>query len=306
MTKGNCGFCGGPLTFTATGRIGKYCGKTCSNNASLQRQGKGRKFEPMSMVNKRTGERIRQENIKRLNGAHHCLACLGKIGLGSKLSARVTGLSLRQVMTLKNHFGIEAALPPSGAWWSKTRNQNLSRSRGTIAGMTIDQWQRWAWKEDLKEMRSHPDWRNHPECLKWGYAKRQRDMWRKGCPILKARMAIRSRVRKTLARYHDGTLKKADSTVALLGCSVSDFVAHIERQWKKGMTWDNHGVGKGNWNIDHIVPCSHFDLSDPVQQKACFHWSNQRPLWAVQNIARGSRASVTMPLNLQLSIQPQR
>jgi hypothetical protein len=34
------------------------------------------------------------------------------------------------------------------------------------------------------------------------------------------------------------------------------------------MTWENYGV-KG-WHIDHIKPCSSFDLTDPIQQKKMF------------------------------------
>jgi len=43
------------------------------------------------------------------------------------------------------------------------------------------------------------------------------------------------------------------------------------------MTWDS-GI-----EIDHIRPCCSFDLTDPMQQQQCFHYSNLKPLWANEN-----------------------
>lgn len=53
------------------------------------------------------------------------------------------------------------------------------------------------------------------------------------------------------------------------------------------MTWANYG--KSGWHIDHIKPCASFDLSDPDQQKACFHYSNLQPLWAFDNLSKGAK-----------------
>jgi hypothetical protein len=52
------------------------------------------------------------------------------------------------------------------------------------------------------------------------------------------------------------------------------------------MSWDNHG--KHGWHIDHIRPCASFDFSDPEQQQQCFHYSNLQPLWAGDNLSKGS------------------
>ncbi|NBT08982.1 MAG: hypothetical protein EBS98_09300, partial [Chitinophagia bacterium] len=47
--------------------------------------------------------------------------------------------------------------------------------------------------------------------------------------------------------------------------------------------------GKFGWHLDHIQPCASFDLTDPSQQKKCFHYSNIQPLWAKDNWSKGSR-----------------
>lgn len=82
---------------------------------------------------------------------------------------------------------------------------------------------------------------------------------------------------------------KTGSAIELLGCSIPDFRIYLESKFESGMTWENFGKGKDKWNIDHIMPCAIFDLTDPEHQKRCFHFSNLQPLWATQNMAKGAR-----------------
>jgi hypothetical protein len=42
-------------------------------------------------------------------------------------------------------------------------------------------------------------------------------------------------------------------------------------------------------DIDHIKPCAAFDLTDPAQQKECFHFSNLQLLWAEDNLSKGAK-----------------
>jgi hypothetical protein len=79
---------------------------------------------------------------------------------------------------------------------------------------------------------------------------------------------------------------KSESTMRLLGCTIPELFAHLESQFSAGMSWDNHG--KHGWHIDHIRPCASFDFSDPEQQQQCFHYSNLQPLWAGDNLSKGS------------------
>jgi len=71
----------------------------------------------------------------------------------------------------------------------------------------------------------------------------------------------------------------------LLGCTVEELRAHLEKQFKRGMSWSNYG----RWHIDHIRPCASFDLTDPEQQRICFHYSNLQPLWAEENMRKGAK-----------------
>lgn len=40
------------------------------------------------------------------------------------------------------------------------------------------------------------------------------------------------------------------------------------------------------YHIDHIIPCSSFDLTDPEEQKKCFHWTNLQILSAFDNMSK--------------------
>jgi hypothetical protein len=75
-----------------------------------------------------------------------------------------------------------------------------------------------------------------------------------------------------------------------IGCSLQELAGILESKFKLGMTWGNHG----SWHIDHIIPCSHFDLTQLEEQKKCFHFSNLQPLWAIENIVKSNKlASVS-------------
>lgn len=80
---------------------------------------------------------------------------------------------------------------------------------------------------------------------------------------------------------------KCSTTEELIGCSIEHLKLHLQSQFKPGMNWNNHGT-KG-WHIDHILPCARFNLNNPVEQKKCFHYTNLQPLWAKDNMAKGSK-----------------
>ena len=78
---------------------------------------------------------------------------------------------------------------------------------------------------------------------------------------------------------------KSKSTINLLGADVKKVWEHLESTFKPGMTKENHG----KWHIDHIRPCSSFDLSKPEEQAKCFHYTNLQALWAHENLSKGSK-----------------
>jgi len=98
---------------------------------------------------------------------------------------------------------------------------------------------------------------------------------------------INFRLRKKLTTTLWNNLKKQKtnkllSIIPLLGCTVDECKQYLESQFKPEMNWNNHGE---IWEIDHIKPCSSFDLTDIEQQKQCFHYTNLQPLFKTTQIA---------------------
>jgi len=79
--------------------------------------------------------------------------------------------------------------------------------------------------------------------------------------------------------------KKLSSTLKLTGCTFEQLKKYLENKFEDGMDWNNYGV----WHVDHIIPCAQFDLSNPEQQKICFHYTNLQPMWGENNMKKGSR-----------------
>lgn len=77
---------------------------------------------------------------------------------------------------------------------------------------------------------------------------------------------------------------KSGPTLRMLGMSKEEFKVYFESKFTEGMTWDAYL--KGKIHIDHIIPCSFFDLSIPQNQAICFYYKNLQPLWGSDNASK--------------------
>ena len=104
---------------------------------------------------------------------------------------------------------------------------------------------------------------------------------RQSDPAFRFSQNVRATIGTALA---NGGARKSSSSELYLGCSLDHFRRHIEAQFVDGMRWDNHG----EWHLDHVRPCASFDLTKEADRLACMHWSNWQPMWAAENIGKGS------------------
>jgi len=112
------------------------------------------------------------------------------------------------------------------------------------------------------------------------YAKKYyHTVWKKN-PNARLALNMRNRVCKLLKG-----INKSNSTMKLLGCTIEELWQHLEKKFQPGMTKENYG----EWHVDHIIACAKFDLSKSGEQDKCFHYINLQPLWALDNIKKGSR-----------------
>lgn len=99
-------------------------------------------------------------------------------------------------------------------------------------------------------------------------------------PAFKISGNLRTRIGKLVSGEN-----KSKSSMELLGCDLKFFLKWLEFQFELGMTFDNYG----EWHLDHVLPCAKFDLTNLLDQRKCFHWTNYRPAWAEDNIRKGDK-----------------
>lgn len=134
---------------------------------------------------------------------------------------------------------------------------------------------REAHKEDIRE--KNKKYREaHKEDIK-EYKKKYSEERRKTDEGYRILECLRSRLRNALK----GTNKSA-STMELVGCSIEFLRDYLENTKVEGKDYSDA-------HIDHIRPCASFDLTDPEQQRECFHYTNLQYLPAKENISKGAR-----------------
>lgn len=101
-------------------------------------------------------------------------------------------------------------------------------------------------------------------------------------PAFRILQSLRSRLYKAVKSQ--GSTHKLH-TLDILGCSIETLKKHLESLWFIGMSWENYG----QWHIDHIKPCSSFDLINPEEQKKCFNYTNLQPLWKKNNLKKWAK-----------------
>ena len=152
----------------------------------------------------------------------------------------------------------------SKKWYEKNKEIKLKKSK--------------EWVEKNKE--------RHKQLLKNWYQKNKKhvSVERKKRYEIDPNFKMRSNISRRILLALKGKCKSAN-TMKLLGANVEQVWKHLESTFKPGMTKENHG----EWHVDHIRPCSSFDLSKPEEQSKCFHYTNLQPLWAKENISKSDK-----------------
>lgn len=129
-------------------------------------------------------------------------------------------------------------------------------------------------KAKKKRYRSKPE--NHKKIIAYNTAYEKNRLEKDA--NYKLAKTLRTRINRVIK-------KKIRPGSADLGCTLEDLKQHLEKQFDVGMTWDNHG----EWELDHIIPLSLFDLTDREQfLKAC-HYTNLQPLWWQDNLTKSNK-----------------
>jgi len=80
--------------------------------------------------------------------------------------------------------------------------------------------------------------------------------------------------------------KKYKRTKDYLDYTSGQLARHLERQFAKGMSWENYG----KWHIDHITSVSELVRKGEVDMRVINCLTNLRPIWATENMAKGGKS----------------
>jgi hypothetical protein len=110
--------------------------------------------------------------------------------------------------------------------------------------------------------------------------------------------SLKYMVRSNLHTYLRRNLKssKQNSTLKYLGCSIEFLKKWFELNFDGNMTWKNRG---NYWHIDHIKPCSSFDLTNQDDIYKCYNWTNLRPLEKNENILKSDKIDIDLINNFE-------
>lgn len=82
---------------------------------------------------------------------------------------------------------------------------------------------------------------------------------------------------------------KSNSSIDLLGCNITNWKEYLQKTAIKNgyldFNIDNYSTKE--YHIDHIIPCSAFNLECSYHQKLCFNWTNTQILTSNKNLTKG-------------------
>lgn len=141
------------------------------------------------------------------------------------------------------------------------------------------------WREENKEWvksNNKKYYKENKEKIKESYKDYKKKYLRKKRiedPMFKLKENVRTRTYQAIK----GKYKKNKRTIEYLGCNFLFYKDHMQKQFKKGMTWENYG----EWHIDHIIPLASANTEEELIK--LFHYTNTQPLWAEENIKKSDK-----------------
>jgi len=112
-------------------------------------------------------------------------------------------------------------------------------------------------------------------------------------PSIKINDSIRKGIWKSLKGNKNGLHWEL-----IVGYTLKDLIKHLEKQFVRGMSFDNYG----KWHIDHKIPISAFNFNsiNDIDFKRCWSLSNLQPLWANDNMKKNDSLEKDFQPNLAI------
>jgi hypothetical protein len=236
----------------------------------------------MTNTNRRC--RVNSPTLKqRKSPTRQCVSCLYRIGFGSKRIGRLILRNHSLVLKWVKQEGLFIAGRDGVETWKRL---SAYRNRDKVVTPQIAKPRPLTSEEKAQRSR---------DSSKAYYHANKRAIYNrtKANPSKIIKMRLARRLWKFARNGH-----KIDSMRAIVGCSFEFLKEWIEARFLPGMCWSNYG----EWHFDHIIPCASFDLTNPNEQKKCFHYSNIQPLWAGDNLRKSAKITTGTQPELSMAI----
>jgi hypothetical protein len=111
---------------------------------------------------------------------------------------------------------------------------------------------------------------------------------------------LRGIVRRFIVK---GTNRNMESVLSMVGCSREALKSYLQATAiSNGYTdFDIHNYDRRVYQIDHIIPCSKFNLTKEDEIKKCFNWKNMQILTVKENVVKGDSSYAESSLTDTLS-----
>lgn len=136
-------------------------------------------------------------------------------------------------------------------------------------------------------------WRSNNKEWVTTYSREAIKRRRKEDSIFKLSDNTRHLIKESFKRACDGRYRKSKRTEELLGCSLIEFLSHLESLFQEGMTFENHGNCEECWHIDHKIPLATAETEEDIVRLN--HYTNLQPLWATENLQKGKNITISTP-----------
>lgn len=308
--KGTCLYCGGPTFAYYKSQLKSFCSHTCSNRWKWENVRKRKSFASFTCPNCNS-EVLVDVSDHRVKGGQTNFFCSNECWKEycSKRSVSKTCDICGTTFFGKNSYCCKSCSIEASKWHNfekrvgaklgsyreyleelekmelskiKEREKKLSKRRYLTDDERREKRRAWGRrrrqkaayalyiKNYLREYnKKHRESRNEKERERMANDK-----------VYKFKASVRKMIGCSFSRK--GFVKSRKSEL-ILGCTIEEFMAHLESKFTAGMSFENHG----EWHIDHIVPLATAETEDDVI-RLC-HYTNLQPLWARDNISKGSR-----------------
>lgn len=214
-----------------------------------------------------------------------CKACIHERSRQWKLNNPERAKELARIGARKRRTeNREEELAKRREYYRKNREVELARGRKWRADnpeKAKECTKSWRDRNRERHLESLRDWRKRNKPRMDEYRKYYYEHVRKHDDAYKAQMALRQPIYSYMG-YLSGRLASCDH--AAMSYTPGQLKHHIESLFADGMSWSNYG----EWEIDHIIPISHFVKQGVTDFEIVNALSNLQPLWRTDNLSKGS------------------